>query len=93
MVFALNDKNSFEEMKQLRQSIVNLRNTSKIPMVIAGNKCDLPNEQREIQNATAKAWCDSVKLPYLETSAKVCVIVRFPCHLNIYDDIGKSQCG
>jgi GTPase KRas protein len=38
LVFAINDKASFQEIKQLRESIVNLRNTSRVPFVLVGNK-------------------------------------------------------
>lgn len=70
LVFAINDKNSFQEVKQLRESIVNLRNTSKVPFVVAGNKCDMENA-REVDKNVALQWCQSVKAPYMETSAKV----------------------
>lgn len=39
LVFAINDKSSFQETKQLRETITNLRETSKVPFVIVGNKC------------------------------------------------------
>lgn len=70
MVFAINDKNSFEETKQLRESLVNLRSTTKVPIVVCGNKCDMEST-REIDKETATRWSQSIKAPYFETSAKV----------------------
>ncbi|KAI3659649.1 hypothetical protein MP638_004384, partial [Amoeboaphelidium occidentale] len=69
LVFAINDKNSFQEVKQLRESIVNLRNTSRVPFVVAGNKCDMESA-REVDKNVANQWCQSIKSPYMETSAK-----------------------
>jgi GTPase SAR1 family protein len=70
LVFAINDKNSFQETKQLRESIINMRNTSKVPFVVSGNKCDM-EDAREVDKNMATQWCQSVKAPYIETSAKV----------------------
>ena len=74
-MYAINDKNSFEEVKQLRESIINLRNTKKVPFVVAGNKCDMDASHREVSKETAEKWCQSVKIPHHETSAKTNVNV------------------
>ena len=39
LVFALNDKTTFEEVKQLREQIVKLKDTKRVPLVVCGNKC------------------------------------------------------
>ena len=39
LVFAINDKTTFQEVLQLRESVINLKDTSKVPFVIVGNKC------------------------------------------------------
>jgi len=39
LVFALNDKNTFEEVRQLRDQIIKLKDTKRVPIVICGNKC------------------------------------------------------
>ena len=41
VVFALNDKNTLEEVKQLREQIVKLKDTKRVPVVICGNKCGM----------------------------------------------------
>lgn len=94
LVFAITDRNSFEEVKQLRESIINLRNTNKIPLVVAGNKCvrsvrnqkpcwcHLPQDmedQREVDSTNSIQWCQSVRVPYFETSAKVSPCASIHC--------------
>ncbi|RKP02552.1 hypothetical protein CXG81DRAFT_2939, partial [Caulochytrium protostelioides] len=70
LVFALNDKNTFEEVKQLREVIVKLKDTRRVPLLVAGNKCDLPEAQREVDTKAVAAYCAQMKMPYLETSAR-----------------------
>lgn len=77
LVFALNDKNTFEEVKQLREQIVKLKDTKRVPIVICGNKCvssiliqDIPPEKVEVDRDAVNSYCQQLKIPYLETSAK-----------------------
>ncbi|KAJ3315000.1 Ras GTPase [Boothiomyces sp. JEL0838] len=63
LVFAMNDKSSLEEVKQLREQIMKLKETRKVPF-------DLPPEMIEVDLAAAKAFFQEFKIPVLETSAK-----------------------
>ena len=70
IVFALNDKESFEFALSRRERILNFRKTDKVPIVLVGNKKDLEEERlfkyEEIEEI-AKSWgCQ-----YIETSAIV----------------------
>jgi len=69
LVCALNDPGSFEEMKELHDAILRVKDDGeKVPFVIAANKCDLPD--RTIDEKALKAWAEAIKAPYFETSAK-----------------------
>ncbi|KAL3901762.1 MAG: hypothetical protein SGCHY_000340 [Lobulomycetales sp.] len=70
LVFAMNDRNTFEEVQQLREQIIKLKDTKRVPIVICGNKCDIPPEMMDIDKDAVSAWCQQLKMPYLETSAK-----------------------
>ena len=61
LVFAINDKESFELLKG--------KHGIKCPIVLIGNKQDLENE-RVIQYDEAKKLADSWGIEYMETSAK-----------------------
>lgn len=39
LVFSLSDKSTLEEVKQLREQIIKLKGTKKVPFVICANKC------------------------------------------------------
>lgn len=69
LVFSLTDLATFEEIKQLRDKICNVKDTKKVPFVICGNKADLV-DQREVPEDQIKPFCSKTKIPYFETSAK-----------------------
>jgi len=68
LVFAVNNDKSYEEWQQLRQQIIKVKNIEKVPMVLVGNKCDLPT--RNMDMAQAKDVAKSYSIPFIETSAK-----------------------
>lgn len=43
LCFAMDDTNSFEEIRRLRDLVIQMKNSSSIPIVVAANKCDLAN--------------------------------------------------
>lgn len=68
LVFAVNSVKSFEDIGTYREQIKRVKDAEEVPMVLVGNKCDLPswavdmNQAREI----AKQY----GIPFVETSAK-----------------------
>lgn len=70
LVFALNSKSSYDEMLQLKEQIIRLKDTKKVPFVICANKCDIPEDQFEVDKKAVEEYCNQNKIPYLETSAK-----------------------
>ncbi|KAJ2995776.1 hypothetical protein HDV02_000463 [Globomyces sp. JEL0801] len=63
LVFALNDKSSLEEVKEIREQIIKLKETRKVPF-------DLPADQKEVDLTAAQTFFKEFKIPILETSAK-----------------------
>jgi len=91
LCFAINDQNSFVELKELHSAILRLRdNNSKTPCVVVACKCDLEGE-RDVDVATAKAWSDSIKAPFIETSAKVCLLKLPPSVTFAVDLLDKQK--
>ncbi|KAJ3071443.1 hypothetical protein HDU98_005337 [Podochytrium sp. JEL0797] len=70
LVFSLTDAGSFDELKQLREQIVKLKDTKRVPIVVCGNKADIPVEQHEVTFDVVTAYLTPLKIPYLQTSAK-----------------------
>lgn len=70
LVFAMNDRSTFEEIKQLRDQIVKVKDTKRVPLVLCGNKCDLPENLIDVDDESVTAYSGPLKIPYLKTSAK-----------------------
>nr|B4KB60.1 RecName: Full=Ras-like protein 1; Flags: Precursor [Drosophila mojavensis] len=60
LVFAVNSAKSFEDIGTYREQIKRVKDAEEVPMVLVGNKCDLPSWN------VAKQY----GIPYIETSAK-----------------------
>jgi GTPase KRas protein len=70
LVFAINDKESFESLVKRRDRILKLKKGQNSPIVLVGNKCDLANQRKVTQeeaNELARQW----NAKYIETSAAV----------------------
>ena len=67
LVFAINDLETFEALPaKVRRIEKNER--GKLPKILVGNKCDLQDE-RKVTMEQAKAYAESIKAKYYETSA------------------------
>uniref|UniRef100_A0A8C7JGB7 small monomeric GTPase n=1 Tax=Oncorhynchus kisutch TaxID=8019 RepID=A0A8C7JGB7_ONCKI len=67
-VFAINNTKSFEDIHQYREQIKRVKDSDDVPMVLVGNKCDLPS--RTVDTRQAQELARSYGIPYIETSAK-----------------------
>ena len=67
-VFAVNNINSFQEVNQYREQIKRVKDDEHVPMVLVGNKIDLPHPTVKNEDASNKA--KEFGIPYIETSAK-----------------------
>ena len=69
LVFAINDKESFEVIKSKKERVIKGKHNTNVPMLLVGNKQDLASE-RQVQYKEAKDVADSWNIEYIETSAK-----------------------
>ncbi|XP_055342217.1 GTPase KRas-like [Paramacrobiotus metropolitanus] len=68
LVFALNGPKSFEDIETYREQIKRVKDSDNVPMVLVGNKSDLP--ARNVESKQASDLARSYGIPYIETSAK-----------------------
>lgn len=68
LVFALNESKSFENINSYRDQIKRVKDSEEVPMVLVGNKHDLPTRAVDIRNVQETAR--SYNIPFIETSAK-----------------------
>ena len=69
LVFAINDKESFNLIKSKHDRILRGKHGVKYPTLLVGNKQDLENE-RQVNYSEAKEMADKWGIEYIETSAK-----------------------
>lgn len=70
LVYAINSRNSFEDLKSFHEQILRVKDVEKFPMVIAGNKADLGERQRKVTKDEGAERASDWKVPFFETSAK-----------------------
>ena len=70
LVFSITSLSSLNELYELREQIIRIKDDDKVPLVIVGNKSDL-EEDRAVSRARAFAVSEGWgHAPYYETSAR-----------------------
>jgi Ras-related protein Rap-1A len=69
LVYSITAQSTYNDLVDLRDTILKVKDTSDVPMVLVGNKCDLEDERvvgKEVGQTLARNWGST----FLETSAK-----------------------
>mmetsp|Transcript_34000 Transcript_34000/g.95712 ORF Transcript_34000/g.95712 Transcript_34000/m.95712 type:complete len:188 (+) Transcript_34000:90-653(+) len=74
-VYAITSRSSFEEIDGFREQILRVKDEDHVPMVLAGNKCDLKDD-RQVTESEGSDKAKSFGCPFFETSAKARVNVE-----------------
>ncbi|KAL9123172.1 MAG: hypothetical protein Q9187_000255 [Circinaria calcarea] len=70
LVFSITSLSSLNELYELREQIIRIKDDERVPLVIVGNKSDL-EENRAVSRARAFAVSEGWgNAPYYETSAR-----------------------
>ena len=70
LVFSITSRSSLEELSELREQIIRIKDDEHVPIVIVGNKSDLEGNRmvsRSKAFALSQSWGNA---PYYETSAR-----------------------
>lgn len=77
IVYSLTSKQSFQDIKLIREQILRVKGTNRVPMVLAGNKYDLAaSTLLEVSTEEGLALANEWSIPYIQTSAKSSLIVN-----------------
>lgn len=76
LVYAINSRNSFTEVREFHEQILRVKDVEKFPIVVSGNKCDLGDRQRKVTKEEGQQLCDQLGVPFFETSAKAAINVE-----------------
>ncbi|KAL6072122.1 DNA-binding transcription factor rap1 [Balamuthia mandrillaris] len=75
LVFSIIAQSTFNDLPDLREQILRVKDMDDVPMVLIGNKCDL-QDQRVITVEQGEALARKFNCAFLETSAKTKVNVE-----------------
>jgi len=70
LVYSITSQSTFNDLTDLREQILRVKDTDKVPMVLCGNKCDLEDDRmvsKEQGGNLAGSWGG---VTFLETSAR-----------------------
>eukprot|EP01107_Rhizomastix_libera_P000041 TRINITY_DN10061_c0_g2_i1.p1 TRINITY_DN10061_c0_g2~~TRINITY_DN10061_c0_g2_i1.p1 ORF type:complete len:186 (-),score=52.76 TRINITY_DN10061_c0_g2_i1:103-660(-) len=70
LVFSLASRNTFNEVTKFSDQIKRVKDSDKVPIVLCGNKCDLPQNLKEVSEDEGTALAAKIGSPYFSTSAK-----------------------
>ena len=68
-VYAVTSRAAFDEIAGFRLQILRVKDEDTVPMVLAGNKCDL-EEGRQVTTIEGENLATKIGCPFYETSAK-----------------------
>jgi len=69
LVYSVTSQSTFNDIPELRDQIVRIKDTESIPIVLVGNKCDL-EDQRVITMEQGEALTTKFNCKFIEASAK-----------------------
>lgn len=75
LVYSITAQSTFNDLHDLREQILRVKDTDDVPMVLVGNKCDLEDERvvgKEQGNNLARQY----NCAFMETSAKAKINVN-----------------
>uniref|UniRef100_A0A8C2EX05 Ras-related protein Rap-1b n=1 Tax=Cyprinus carpio TaxID=7962 RepID=A0A8C2EX05_CYPCA len=70
LVYSITAQSTFNDLQDLREQILRVKDTEDVPMILVGNKCDLEDERvvgKEQGQNLARHWSNCA---FLESSAK-----------------------
>ena len=76
IVYSLTSRQSFQDIKLIREQILRVKGSDRVPIVLAANKCDMIEPQREVTTDEGFTLAQEWGIPYIETSAKNSNIVN-----------------
>jgi GTPase KRas protein len=90
LVYAINSPSSFNDVQSFHDKVLRTKNSSSIPMVLVGNKCDLPNSERKVTQNEGEVLAGKWGIPFYEVSAKT-KIKNEECFYQVVREIKVSE--
>lgn len=69
LVYAIDDRASFDEIQKIHNLITRYRDNKPIPCILCANKSDLGQDRRQVETSEGQALAKQINAVFLETSA------------------------
>lgn len=69
LVYSITAQSTYNDLTDLREQILRVKDTHEVPMVVVGNKCDLEDE-RVVGKDQGQHLANEWRIRFMETSAK-----------------------
>ena len=70
IVYSISSRASFLEVRKFYDKIMLIKDEEHVPLVLVGNKCDLPDDVREVPTNEGQDLARELGCPFFEASAK-----------------------
>ena len=90
LIYDIGNKATFESLEEW---IKNIKESGKenLPIILVGNKCDLPPEKRQVELIEGKDKAEEFNLPFFETSCKEGINIKEVFEKIVEDIAGKNN--
>ncbi|KAJ7405684.1 hypothetical protein WISP_137834 [Willisornis vidua] len=91
LVYSITAQSTFNDLQDLREQILRVKDTDDVPMILVGNKCDLEDERvvgKEQGQNLARQWNNCA---FLESSAKSKINVNESAFCVVFPCIKKEE--
>nr|QBH72863.1 rap1 [Isotomurus palustris] len=94
LVYSITAQSTFNDLQDLREQILRVKDAESVPMVLVGNKCDLEDE-RVVGKDQGSSLAHNFGCTFLETSAKAKINVNdifydLVTQINKISPVGKT---
>lgn len=85
LVYSITAQSTFNDLQDLREQILRVKDTDDVPMILVGNKCDLEEERVVGKDQGPNLARSFNNCAFLESSAKAKINVNEVSNLEKYD--------
>ena len=69
LVYSITNKSTYNELRDIREQIVRVKDSDNFPMIVVGNHCDMET-QRIVSTEEGRALAEEFNAEFIEASAK-----------------------
>ena len=93
LVYSIDDADSFIQAKEKYERIVQVKDKEQFSVVLVGNKCDLPEDNRKVTKEEAENYAKNIGVHFMEASALTRINIKEAFMQIVHDFLNKTHQG